>query len=188
VVEQNGEPAKAGFPVSGTREKLRDTLPCRLPRPMPMLSDSLLRAIKVAHVFAAILFAGNVIVTGVWAALLFRERSRLDFRHAARAIVFTDWIFTLGGAMVLVLTGVALALGRGFPMWETRWIREAILGLAISTVLWLAVLVPAQRRMLRLAPDDAAALRRVYHRWNATGWIAVVPLLWSLWCMVYKPA
>ncbi|MCC7053132.1 MAG: DUF2269 family protein [Gemmatimonadaceae bacterium] len=153
-----------------------------------ILSDSALRAIRVVHVLAAILFAGNVIVTGVWAAIMFRERERIDFRLPARAIVITDWVFTLGGAILLVGTGVTLALGRGYPMWGTRWIREAIIGLSLSTTVWLLVLVPAQRKMLRFGPGQDAELRRTYGRWNATGWLAAVPLLWSLWCMVYKPA
>ncbi|MDZ7631077.1 MAG: DUF2269 family protein [Gemmatimonadaceae bacterium] len=153
-----------------------------------MVADATLRALKVVHVLAAILFVGNVIVTGVWSAIMFRQRARADFRVAARAIVITDWVFTLGGAMLLIASGVGLAIGRGYPMWETRWTREAILALGLSTAIWLTVLVPAQRRLLQLAPDADAELSRVYQRWNITGWLATIPLGWSLWCMVYKPA
>ncbi len=38
-----------------------------------MLSDTVLRALRTVHVLAAILFVGNVIVTGVWSALLFQQ-------------------------------------------------------------------------------------------------------------------
>ncbi len=34
-------------------------------------------------------------------------------------------------------------------MWGTPWIRQAIMALAISTIMWLVLLVPAQRIMLR---------------------------------------
>lgn len=155
---------------------------------MHMMSETMLRNLKVVHVLAAILFAGNVVVTGVWAAVMFRERQRLDFRAAARAIIITDWVFTLGGAIGLVASGLALAVARGFPIWETRWIREAIIGLGLSTAIWLIVLVPAQRTMMRLSPEQDGALQRVYQRWNVMGWLATVPLLWSLWSMVYKPS
>ena len=151
------------------------------------LSEPLLRGLKVAHVLAAILFTGNVIVTGVWAAILFPRRGQFDFRLAARAIVITDWVFTLGGAIALVTTGVLLAIGRGFPIWGTFWIRQAVIGLALSTTIWLVVLVPAQRQMVRLSPAEDAALVRVYRRWNATGWLAAIPLLWALYCMTWKP-
>lgn len=133
------------------------------------------------------MFVGNVVVTGVWTAVYFRARAALDFRVAARAIVLTDWIFTFGGGAVLVLSGVGLALGRGFPLWDTPWIRQAIVALGVSTAAWLIVLVPAQRVMLRATPDHAAVLTRAYHRWNITGWAATVPLVYAVWCMVAKP-
>jgi uncharacterized membrane protein len=151
------------------------------------MTETLLAALKTVHVIAAILFVGNVVVTGVWTAVYFRARATHDFRVAARAIVLTDWIFTFGGGAVLVLSGIGLAQGRGFPIWGTPWIRHALLALGLSTVVWLVVLVPAQRVMLRASPDDGAALTRAYHRWNVTGWAATIPLVYAVWCMVAKP-
>ncbi len=151
------------------------------------ISASALGVLKWLHVLAAIVFVGNVIVTGVWSAIMFRQRERSDFRIAARAIVVTDWIFTFGGAALLVVSGILLAIGRGYPVWETRWIRDAMIGLGLATALWLLVLVPAQGRMLQLGPDSDLELRQVYRRWNAAGWLATVPLIWSLWNMVNKP-
>jgi uncharacterized membrane protein len=151
------------------------------------LSATVLAALKWAHVVGAALFVGNVVVTGVWAAICWRARATHDFRLAARAIVLTDWIFTVGGGGVLVTSGVLLAIGRGFPLWGTPWIRQALLALGASMLLWLVVLIPAQSAMLRIAPEDDAALRRAYHRWNAVGWTATVPLFYAVWCMVAKP-
>lgn len=153
-----------------------------------LLSDTATSWLRFIHVLAAVVFIGNVVVTGVWSALLFAARREIDFRHAARAIVVTDWIFTFGGAFLLVVSGVALSLGRGLPLWDTPWIRNALIGLGISTMLWLTVLVPAQRRMRQLGPSDDAELAHTYHRWNVIGWLAVAPLLWSLWNMVTKPS
>lgn len=151
------------------------------------MTPTLLSALKTLHVLAAVVFVGNVVVTGVWTAVYFRARAALDFRVAARAIVLTDWIFTFGGGAVLVLSGVGLALGRGFPLWDTPWIRQAIVALGVSTAAWLIVLVPAQRVMLRATPDNPAVLTHAYHRWNITGWAATVPLVYAVWCMVAKP-
>lgn len=148
------------------------------------MSPSLLATLKTLHVIAAVLFVGNVIVTGVWAAIMFRARASHPFHVAARAIVITDWIFTLGGGALLVMTGVGLAMGRQFPIWGTPWIRHALIALMISTAAWLLVLVPAQRQMLRA---DHATLPRAFHRWNITGWCATAPLLYAIWCMVAKP-
>lgn len=149
----------------------------------------MLSSLKALHVLAAILFVGNVIVTGIWAAIFFRARRTHDFHVAARAIVFTDWIFTVGGGAMLTITGLLLAVGRGYPVWGTPWIRQALVALAISTIMWLVLLVPAQRIMLRTVSSDAdhARLERAYSRWNFAGWTATAPLLYAVWCMVAKP-
>lgn len=143
--------------------------------------------LKTAHVLGAILFVGNVIVTGVWSAIFFRARHSHDFQRAARAIVITDWCFTVGGGALLSMSGVALAMFRGLPLWETAWIRQALLALVLSTVMWLVVLVPAQRVMVRAGISDAE-LVRAYTRWNVVGWAATVPLVYAVWCMVAKPS
>lgn len=148
--------------------------------------DSLL---KTAHVLGAILFVGNVIVTGIWSGLFFRARHTHDFERAARAIILTDWGFTVGGGALLTTSGVLLALQRGLPLWGTPWIRQAIIALVISTLLWLIVLVPAQRAMVRHRRHDTGdeVLVGHYTRWNITGWLATVPLVYAVWCMVAKP-
>lgn len=151
-----------------------------------MTIDALL---KTAHVLGAILFVGNVVITGIWSAIFWRARHTHDFQRAAHAIVITDWWFTVGGGALLTTSGVTLALMRGLPLWDTRWIRLAILALALSTLLWLVLLVPAQRTMVRHTggPDDET-LVRAYGRWNMYGWLATVPLVFAVWCMVAKPA
>jgi len=155
------------------------------------MPPALFPLLKTVHVVAAVLFLGNVVVTGVWAAVCFRARATHDFRLAARAIVVTDWLFTLGGAVVLVSSGIALAVARGLPLWDTPWIRNAVVALVISTLAWLIVLVPAQREMLHLdITNDVASdqrLVRAFRRWNITGWAATVPLIYAIWCMVAKP-
>jgi uncharacterized membrane protein len=145
--------------------------------------------LKTAHILGAILFVGNVIVTGIWSEIFFRARQTHDFERAARAIVVTDWGFTVGGGALLTTSGVLLALQRGLPLWGTPWIRQAIIALTVSTLMWLVFLVPAQRAMVRhrrhLAGDEV--LVGHYTRWNVTGWLATVPLVYAVWCMVAKP-
>lgn len=150
-----------------------------------MTLDALL---KTAHVLGAMLFVGNVIVTGIWSAVFWRARHSHDFHRAARAIVITDWWFTVGGGALLTTSGVTLALRRGLPLWGTPWIRLGLLALGVSTLLWLVVLVPAQRTMVRHRGDaDDALFVRAYGRWNVWGWVATVPLVYAVWCMVAKP-
>ncbi|MBI3792696.1 MAG: DUF2269 family protein [Gemmatimonadetes bacterium] len=144
--------------------------------------------LKFLHVLSAILLVGNVIVTGVWATILWREHGAKGFGAAAKAIIYTDLVFTFGASLLLVTTGVFRAYQLGLPIMGTPWIARAIMGLAIATALWAVVLIPAQVTMLRAGRGPDADVERAFGRWTKVGWLAVVPMLYSVWQMVAKPA
>jgi len=148
-----------------------------------MVDPSIWRAL---HILGAVLLVGNVIVTGFWAAFLYAQRSGVPFRPVARAILWTDLLFTIGGASLLTFTGIQLIVARGYPFWETPWLVKGVGSLALATLLWLAVLVPDQFRLERLAADDVAGLRRVFLRWSVVGWLSTALLVNALWVMVRK--
>lgn len=143
-------------------------------------------ALKAMHVTGAVLMVGNVTVTGVWAAYLYAQRDRVPFRAVARAILWTDLVFTLGGGALLTITGI-LMVKTGHLAWrETPWIRTGIGMLAASSAAWLAVLLPDQFRMERVDAADDAAVRRIFLRWSVVGWTSTVLLYVGLWAMVRK--
>jgi uncharacterized membrane protein len=139
--------------------------------------------LRVLHVAGAVLLLGNVTVTGVWAAYLYRVRDRVPFRPVARAILWTDLIFTVGGGTLLTVSGILLALRRGYAVSGTPWLAKGIGALALATLLWLVFLLPDQRRMERAGSGDDETLRRAFHRWSAVGWAATAVLYYGLWAM-----
>jgi uncharacterized membrane protein len=149
------------------------------------MADSYL-VLKSLHIVAAVLMVGNVTVTGVWATFYFRWRKDADFRLAARAILWTDLIFTFLGGAALTITGILLARQAGMPILETPWIRRSVLLLAISTLLWLTILLPDQWRMERLDPSRDELLKVVFTRWSVVGWGSTVLLFVAMWSMVLK--
>ncbi len=142
--------------------------------------------LRVLHVTGAVLLVGNVTVTGFWAMFLYRHRKAVPVRWIARAILWTDLVFTFGGAVLLVVSGILLIRARGYPWRETPWIRQGIALLALSTLCWLAVLLPDQWRLERMDPADEVGLRRVFTRWAVVGWVATALLFGALWAMVSK--
>ncbi len=144
--------------------------------------------IKYLHVLAAILLVGNVIVTGVWAAILWKDQGVKGFAGPARAILMTDLMFTLGGSLVLVTTGVFRTYQLHLPLMGTPWIVRAMTALAISTALWLFVLMPDQLRMAQMIRASDAEVASSFKRWTWVGWAAVVPLVYAVWQMAAKPA
>jgi uncharacterized membrane protein len=139
--------------------------------------------LRVLHVAGAVLLLGNVTVTGVWAVYLYRARDRVPFRLVARAMLWTDLIFTVGGGTLLTVSGILLALRRGYPVAGTPWLARGIGALVAATLLWLGFLLPEQFRMERTDPADDETLRRAFRRWTAVGWIATAVLYYGLWAM-----
>ena len=142
--------------------------------------------LKLLHIGGAVLLLGNVTVTGVWAAYLYRARPRVPFQAVARAILWTDLAFTLGGGVLLTISGILLTLRHGYRLADTPWLLKGIVALAVSTLLWLVVLLPDQWRMERLPPGDDRALRRLFLRWSVVGWTATALLFYGLYVMVGK--
>lgn len=138
------------------------------------------------HLIGAVLLLGNVTVTGVWSWYLFRrfQEGEVPFRPIARAILWTDLIFTAGGGALLTVSGVTMALKSGLPFLETPWLFKGILALGSSTLAWLVILLPDQFRLEKA--DDPEVIRRIYLRWTAIGWIVTLVLFWGLWSMATR--
>lgn len=144
--------------------------------------------LKLIHVAGAVLLLGNVTVTGFWSLFLFFKREAVPFRRVAQAILWADLVFTVLGGTMLTVSGILMTLRQHLPVFRTPWLFHGIAALAVSTLIWLLVLLPDQWRMERLPADDDARLRTVFLRWSIAGWLATGALFYGLWAMVMKPA
>ena len=61
-------------------------------------------AFKFVHLLGVVLFLGNIILTAVWKTLADQTREPRTIAYAQRLVTVTDWAFTLGG-IVLILIG-----------------------------------------------------------------------------------
>jgi uncharacterized membrane protein len=142
--------------------------------------------VRGLHVTAAVLLLGNVVVTGFWAAFLYRVRSTVPFRPVARAILWADVLFTLFGGTLLTVSGILLVMWQGYQVSDSPWIQKGIGALGLSTLAWLVVLLPDQWRLERLGAADDARLRRTFLRWSIVGWASTALLFYGLWAMVNR--
>lgn len=144
------------------------------------------------HQVGAILFMGNVIIAAAWMSLARRSRDLAALRFGIRGVILTDAIFTFPGSLLILLNGGIL----GTPYFETgaRWLFVSIALFLVSAALWLAVLVPAQKRLSALlgaAPGGApvpAECDGLLARWFRVGGVATLLPLVALVLMVFKPA
>jgi uncharacterized membrane protein len=148
--------------------------------------------VKLFHILGAILFLGNLIVSAVWKVLADLDGRIPVLRLATRAVLWTDAVFTLGGAVMLSVSG-HLQAGTWGGVAAQGWILHAYAAFAGSGLLWLLVLLPLQwrqSRLLRGLPDDAPAppaYRRLAHAWWAVGSLATLLPLGALTLMVLRP-
>ena len=64
------------------------------------------------HIAGAVVFLGNIIVTGVWMLLAERTRSIPVIHFSAKAVIRADFLFTLPGVLLLVMNGLVMVVAR----------------------------------------------------------------------------
>lgn len=148
---------------------------------------------KFIHILGVIVLVGNVTATAMWKFFADRSGDPGIVGFSQHLVTITDWSLTFWGVILTVVGGYgAAAIGRMNPL-SDRWL---ILGQALfllSGVLWVAILVPLQIRMARMArrfrnggsiPDG---YRMASRAWLAVGIAATLPLIAAMWVMVAKP-
>lgn len=71
---------------------------------------------KFIHVLGTVLLLGNVTVTSVWKVFADRTRVPATVAHAQRLVAGTDWAFTAGGALLIVVGGYGMAWTTGMRL------------------------------------------------------------------------
>ncbi|MGO9675115.1 MAG: DUF2269 family protein [Methylocella sp.] len=148
---------------------------------------------KVVHMVGIVIFLGNIIVTGVWKAFADRTGKAEVIAFAQRLVTLTDWAFTLGGAILILVGGYGMASVAGYDLRSTIWLVWAQGAFLASGAIWVAILIPVQIRQERLAHGFAngGAIPQIYwrlnRRWYFWGVLATVIPLTNLYVMVAKP-
>lgn len=138
---------------------------------------------KALHIFGAVIFVGNIIVTGAWMLLAERTRDPSVIQFAARTANWADVLFTGPGVILVLWNGLVLAHQLN-GIYRTSWIAAALGLFALSGIVWVVFLIPYQHRLIQRSGDE---FLRTLHRWYFWGIIATILPLVSLVLMVVKP-
>ncbi len=153
----------------------------------------MLQVLLVLHILAAVVFVGNIITAAFWKAQADRSGNLETIAITARSLLKADYIFTAPGIVVLLATGIWMVGLSDWARFQEPWLGGSFVLLIITGVIWLAVLLPQQRRMVRLAQEgaDAGVLGPEYRRagriWSMFGGIATLLPVLILFLMVLKP-
>ncbi|MGQ0833338.1 MAG: DUF2269 family protein [Gammaproteobacteria bacterium] len=149
--------------------------------------------LKTLHVFAVVLFLGNIITGIFWKTHAEHTRDPRLIAHAFEGITASDRWFTIPGVVVIIATGVLAAINARLPLLGTGWILWSLVLFAVSGVAFMVWVAPLQRRIAAFARAagatqlDWARYREMAQRWELWGLVAVITPLAALVLMVLKP-
>ena len=144
--------------------------------------------LKIIHVLCVCLFLGNVVVSGVWAAMAERTRNHAIIQFSNRLVLITDLLFTASGAIGVVLTGHLMAGQYGGDT-AHPWITWSYILFGVSGLIWMLVLVPIQfkqRLLLQRTTQITSEYLQLSRVWQISGAVATVLPLPILYLMVTK--
>jgi uncharacterized membrane protein len=151
-------------------------------------------ALKSLHVISVVLFLGNIITGVFWKAHADRTGDLRARTQALDGIIRSDSWFTVPGVLLIIATGVALALMAQFPLLRTFWIAWSLVLFGISGLVFAFRVGPLQKKLLAntragLAGNwNEAEYHALSRSWGVWGWIATGAPLLAVFLMVMKPA
>ena len=149
--------------------------------------------LKSLHILGAVIFLGNIIVTGWWKVMADRTRNPAVIAFAQRQVTLTDYIFTGGGVVLILATGLGNAILHNMDFLNIKWLSWGFWLFNISGIIWITVLIPVQIKQAKMArqfanggdiPESYWTLGRL---WIIYGTLATVIPLANLYWMVFKP-
>ena len=150
--------------------------------------------LKLIHVFAVVIFLGNIITGLFWHAVAARVRDPRLLAHTMAGIIRSDQLFTLPGVLVIIAAGVGTAIVGHYPIFRTPWILWSLILFGISGAIFVARVAPLQKRLLQIAEAGRESGKFDWHTyaatartWEAWGTIAILTPLAAFFLMIFKP-
>jgi len=144
------------------------------------------------HIAGAVLLTGNIVTAAFWHWRAQRTGNAEIIHFSAKSVMMADLAFTLPGILLIVGSGAAMAERSGYGG-AFNWLTLSLLLFGLTGLIWLAVLLPLQRSMIRLSAEalGTGTLPRAYSRalvnWYVFGTAAVLLPVAVLYLMVAKP-
>lgn len=154
--------------------------------------------LKMLHIFGAVLFVGNIIVTAFWKAMADRTGDARIAAFGQQMVNGTDVAFTGLGAFIILVTGLFMSQQTTGPLFDPKFFQVTWLAWGVglflaSGLVWMLFLFPLQVRLIWLArrfvgsgevPDD---YRRLGRWWLRAALVAIALALGNLYFMIAKP-
>ena len=151
-------------------------------------------ALKALHVTSVVLFLGNIITGVFWKVHADRSGELRVREQAILGLIRSDRLFTVPGVLLIVATGVALALIAHLPLLRTFWIVSSLVLFGISGLAFALKVGPLQKKLLAntragiTGSWNEAEYAALSKSWGVWGAVATAAPLVAVFLMVMKPA
>lgn len=143
---------------------------------------------KLIHIFAVIIFLGNIIIAVYWKGHGDKSNDPKIIAYTIKGMIRADRYFTMPAVAFLILAGFG-AMGIGYIPFETGWILWGFILIIISAAAFMAKVVPAQKKLLKIAEADSFDQQQydaVSKEWNLWSSIATIAPIIAVVLMVLK--
>jgi uncharacterized membrane protein len=144
------------------------------------------------HVIGATVLLGTGAGIAFFMVMAHRTQDPHAIAHVAGTVVIADLLFTATAVLAQPVTGILLALDRGYPIFE-GWIAVSLALYVVTGLFWIPVVFiqVRLRDLARTAARSSSPLAPEYHRlyriWLACGFPAFAAVLAIVWLMLEKP-
>lgn len=106
--------------------------------------------LKTIHLLGVVLFLSNIIITGWWKYTADLTRNPQIIAYAQRQVTLTDFIFTGGGVLILLVAGM-LNVYMHDMSYSAKWLNHGMAIFVASGIIWAAILIPIQIKQAKMA-------------------------------------
>ncbi|MGY5343203.1 DUF2269 family protein [Paenibacillus glucanolyticus] len=145
------------------------------------------------HIAGCVLFLGNIITAAFWKVRADLKGDPTEIHHTVKNVMLADYVFTLPGLLLLIISGVVMSVQAGYGMGGMSWLAVSLILFGITGILWAGILIPLQKGMIRLSLESIGGgvisdrYKRVSIYWAVGGTAATLLPVIILYLMVSKP-
>lgn len=145
------------------------------------------------HIAGCVLFLGNIITAAFWKVRADLKGDPAEVHNTVKNVMLADLVFTLPGLLLIIISGVVMAVQAGYAMGGMNWLMASMILFGVTGILWAGFLIPLQKGMIRHSMQSirdgviSAGYKRVSTYWAVCGTIATLLPIVILYFMVSKP-
>lgn len=146
----------------------------------------------ILHLIGFLISIGNIITAAFWKIRADLTKNPVVIHNAAQNVMLADYVFTLPGIVLIVVSGSVMAAQAGLSLAGLNWLTLSLILFAVTGIIWAAILIPLQRRMMKFSEQSihtgtiSDAYRHASRSWAIYGIVATLLPIVILYLMVTK--